>query len=86
MNKVYCLVNKDTGYNIVASKTRRALEELMCDMFMNHFQEAMQEAADAHWINVENPSTDCHQFAQDTWDMVMRYYKKYIEIERVEMI
>ena len=75
MNKVYCLINTNGGFNIAASKTRRTLEEKMCDMFMEDYQREMQEAADTHWINVENPT-----------DMLINYYKNYYDIERVEMI
>lgn len=86
MNKVYCLINTNGGFNIAASKTRRALEEKMCDMFMEDYQKEMQEAADTHWINVENPTDDCRQYARDTWNMLINYYKNYYDIERVEMI
>ena len=86
MRKIYCLINTESGYNIAASKTRRALEELMCDMFMEDYQEEMQNAADSHWINVENPSEDCRLYAKETWDFLMRNYKRTYKIERVELI
>ena len=86
MNKIYCLINKENGYNVAASKTRRALEELMCDMFMEDFRAEMQEAANAHWINMENPSGECKQYARETWDMILRFYDRTYEIERVKIV
>ena len=86
MNKIYCLINKENGYNIAASKTRRALEELMCDMFMEDFRRDMQEAVDCHWINMDTPSENCRQYARDTWDMVIRFYDRTYKIEKVKII
>lgn len=86
MKKIYVLIEKENAEVISASKTRRALEELMCDMFMADYQQEMQDAADSHWINVENPSDECRLYAKETWDFMMRNYKRDYEIERVNLI
>ena len=86
MRKVYCLIDIESGFNIAASKTRRALEEFMCDMFMEDYQQEMQNAADAHWINVENPTAECRIYAKETWDFLMRNYNRNYKIERVNLI
>lgn len=86
MNKVYCLINTDASFNIAASKTRCALEELMCDMFMQDFQNEMQDAVDAHWINIKNPTKEECQYAKDIWDMLLNRYERNYQIERVKIV
>ena len=86
MKKVYSLVDTDSGCIIASSKTRRALEELMCDMFMLDFQDECQDAVNSHWINMDTPNRDTIQFIQDTWQCLSNYYNNYIKIERSELI
>lgn len=83
MKKMYCLVDRDFGEVIMASTTRRPLEEELCDMFMDTFQAEMQEAADNHWINVEEPSRDCRVFANDCWNHIMSWFKEIYDIQKV---
>ena len=83
MKKVYCLVDKHFGKVIAASKKREALEEECCDIFFENFWQDMTEAADSHWINVENPSEDCREFARDCWDRIMIWNKEVYEIQKV---
>lgn len=59
---------------------------MMCDDFMDTFWWEMNEAVEAHWIDPLNPTDDCRQFAQDTWDMIMRWYKEVYDIQRSKMI
>ena len=86
MKKVYSYIDKHNGEIIASSKTRVALEEMMCDDFMETFWWEMNEAAEAHWIDPLNPTEDCRQFARDTWDMIMRWYKEVYDIQRSKMI
>ena len=86
MKKVYSLVDKHFGEVIASSKTRVALEEMMCDAFMESYWQEMQDAADQHWINVKDPSNDCRQFAQDVWNSLMTWYKSVYDIQRSELI
>ena len=37
MKKVYSYIDKHNGKIIASSKTRKALEEMMCDDFMDEF-------------------------------------------------
>ena len=83
MKKIYCLVNKHSGNIIMASKTRSPLEEEWCDMFMNDYWCEMRDAADSHWINVEDPSEDCHEYARECWDRLMSWHKEVFEIQKV---
>ena len=86
MKKVYSYIDKHNGEIIASSKTRVALEEMICDDFMEAFWWEMNEAVEAHWIDPLNPTEDCKQFARDTWDMIMRWYKEVYDIQRSKMI
>ena len=48
MKKVYSLVDKHFGEVIASSKTRVALEEIMCDDFMEAYWQEMQDAANSN--------------------------------------
>ena len=86
MKKVYSYIDKHNGEIIASSKTRVALEEMMCDDFMEAYQSEMQQAADANWINPLDPTNDCRQYARDTWNMIMRWYKSVYNIQRSNLI
>ena len=86
MKKVYVLYDRDGECILAASKTKRALHEFECDMFMNEYRMDMQQAVDEHWINMENPSEEDRAFARDTWNSIMTYFKQYIFIQKVELI
>ena len=86
MKKVYSLVDKHFGEVIASSKTRVALEEIMCDDFMEAYWQEMQDAANSNQINPLSPTEDCRQFARDTWDMILRWYKEVYDIQRSNLI
>ena len=86
MKKIYSYIDKHQGIVIASSKTRRALEEIMCDDFMDAYRQEMQDAVDSHWINVKNPSEDCRQYARDTWDSLIRWYDSVYTIQRSNLI
>ena len=86
MKKVYSYIDCQDGHIIASSKTRATLEEMMCDDFMEVFRWEMQEAADAHWIDVQNPTKDCRQYARDTWNTIMRWYKESYDIQKSRMV
>ena len=86
MKKIYSYIDKYSGEIIASSKTRRALEEMMCDDFMDAYQHEMQDAADSHWIDVENPSEDCRQYACDTWNSLIKWYNAVYTIQRSNLI
>ena len=56
MKKVYSYIDKHNGEIIASSKTRVALEEMICDDFMEAFWWEMNEAVEAHWIDPLNPT------------------------------
>ena len=85
MKKIYCLVDVENGEVVAAAKTRRPLEEQLLDIFMEDFRSEMQEAADAHWIDVINPTLDCHIYARQTWNRVLRWNKEMYNIQKVWM-
>ena len=86
MKKVYSYINKHDGEIIASSKTRVALEEMMCDDFIDTYHQEMQDAADSNWIDPLNPTENCKVFARDTWNMIMRWYKEVYDIQRSELI
>ena len=86
MTKIYSYIDKHNGEIIASSKTRAALEEMMCDDFMEAFWEEMDAATESHWINPLEPTEDCRQYARDTWDMVMRWYKEVYDIQRSNLV
>ncbi len=86
MKKIYSYIDKHNGEIIASSKTRVALEEMMCDDFMEAYCQEMQDAADAAWINPLNPTKDCRQFARNTWNMVISWYKEVYDIQRSNLI
>lgn len=86
MKKVYSYIDKHNGEIIASSKTRRALEEMMCDDFMDEFWWEMNLAVESHWINPSSPTEDCRQYARDTWDMIMRWYKEVYDIQRSNLV
>lgn len=86
MKKVYSYIDKHNGEIIASSKTRRPLEEMMCDDFMDVFWYEMNEAVESHWIDPLNPTNDCRQYARDTWDMIMRWFKEVYDIQRSNLI
>ena len=86
MKKVYCYIDKHSGEVIACSKTRRPLEEMMLDDFMEAYRSEMQDAVNSSWINPLNPTKDCKQFAQDTWNNVMFWYKSVYDIQRSNLI
>ena len=85
MKKIYCLINTEDSEVIAVAKTRRPLEEQLLDIFMEDFRCEMQTAADAKWIDVLEPTSDCRIFAQDTWNMVLRWNKTMYKIQKVWM-
>lgn len=86
MKKVYSYIDKHNGEILASSKTRRVLEEMMCDDFMYAFWWEMNLAVESHWINPSNPTEDCRQYARDTWDMIMRWYKEVYDIQRSNLV
>lgn len=85
MKKVYVLIDIDSSIIFAASKTKTALKQKLCDMFMEDFRAECQQAVDEHWIDPQNPSEDDRIFVQQTWDSLMTYYDN-IRIEKVMMI
>ena len=86
MKKIYSYIDKHNGEIIASSKTRIVLEEMMCDDFMETYRNEMQDAVDSAWIAPLNPSEDCKQYAKDTWDMIMHWYKEVYDIQRSNLI
>ena len=86
MKKVYSYIDKHNGEIIASSKTRRALEEMMCDDFMDVFWYEMNEAVESHWIDPLNPTNDCRQYARDTWNTMMHWYKEVYDIQRSNLV
>ena len=86
IKKVYVLYNSDGNFIVAASKTKAALKEKLCDMFMEDYRSDCQDAVDEHWIDPKNPSEDDRIFLKQTWDSILNYYNNYYLIEKVEMI
>lgn len=86
MKKFYCLVDAHEGDILCASKSKRFLEELQMDIFMEWFRNDMQEAVDEHWIDMEHIMPEDRKYAQDLWDSIMQYSKSVFKIQKVEIL
>ena len=86
MKKIYSLVDKHSGTILYSAKTRKILEEIMCDDFLEDYQYEMQMATDAHFINPINPTEDCRQYARQTWNLVLNWHKEVYDIQRSNII
>lgn len=86
MKKFYCLIDSHGGDILCASKSKRFLEELQMDIFMDWFQSEMQQAVDEHWINMNNITKEDREYASQIWDSIMRYSKSVFKIQKVEII
>ena len=81
---MYILWNYDTDEPIAASTDKSLLEELMCDIFMEDYEE-MCNCDIYDKINV--PTNEIiHSIADYLWDGNIDYYNTYIDIISVPMI
>lgn len=86
MKKIYCLVYTHRGEVVYASKSKKLLEEILMDEFMDCYQSEMQEAVDNHWINMDDITAEDRKYARQNWDSLMRWVNSTYKIQKVEVI
>ena len=84
--KIYSLVYTDFGEVMYTSSEKEILQEIMCDMFMEGFQEECQAAVDEHFINMEEPDECTHIMVQESWDSLITWYNECWEIQETILI
>jgi hypothetical protein len=81
---MYILWNYDTDEPIAASTDKSLLEELMCDIFMEDYEDI------CNWDIYDKKNTPSDKkisyIADDVWDETVNYYNTYIDIISVPMI
>ena len=59
---------------------------MMVDDFIEAYNSEMQNAADEHYIDVEDPGKDSIIFAQETWNSIMSWFLDVFTLQEVEII
>jgi len=81
---MYILWNYDTDEPIAASTDKSLLEEIMCDIFMEDYEDI------CNWdiYDKKDVPTDkkIYDIADGTWDETIDYYNTYISIISIPMI
>lgn len=83
--KVYSLIDS-FGDVLYISADKGLIEEIMCDMFMEEFQEECQAAADEHFINMEEKNKDTITILKENWDRLVRWYIREWRIKETILI
>ena len=87
MEKIYHLVNDEEFPDVIyISPDRGLLEEIMCDMFMEDFQEECQAAVDEHFIDMEGKDKDTPVMLKESWNRLITWYNEYLEIQETILI
>ena len=68
------------------SNEKEILQEIMCDMFLEGFQEECQIMVDNHFINMEEPDECTYTMIQETWDRLITWYNEHSEIQETILI
>ena len=68
------------------SSEREILQEIMCDMFLEDFQEECQIMVDYHFINMEEPDEHTYTMIQEFWDKLITWYNEHWEIQETILI
>ena len=84
--KIYSLVYTDFGEVMYTSSEKEILQEIMCDMFMEDFQEECQAAVDEHFIDMEGKDKDTPVMLKESWDRLITWYNEYLEIQETILI
>ena len=83
--KVYSLINS-FGDVLYTSADKGLLEEIMCDMFMEEFQEECQAAVDEHFIDMEEKDKDTPIMLKENWDRLVKWYIQEWRIQETILI
>ena len=83
--KIYSLVDS-FGDILYTSTDKKLLEEIICDMFLEGFQEECQIAVDEHFINMEEPDDFTHTMIQKIWDSLITWYNEHWKIQETILI
>ena len=83
--KVYSLIDS-FGDVLYTSVNKGILQEIMCDMFMEEFQEECQAAADEHFINMDGKDKDTHTVLKENWDRLIKWYIQEWRIQETILI
>lgn len=86
MKKVYCLIYTYADEVVYASKSKRFLEEVLMDEFMECYQYEMQEAVNNHYIDMNNITDEDRKFARQNWNSLLTWVKSAYKIQKVEII
>lgn len=84
--KIYSLVYAHFGEVMYTSNEKEILQEILCDMFLEGFQEECQIMVDHHYINIEEPDDYTHTMIQETWDRLITWYNKCLKIQETILI
>ena len=82
--KVYSLI--DSFGDILTSTDKGLLEEIMCDIFMEEFQEECQAAVDEHFINMEGQDKYTPAVLKENWDRLVKWYIQEWRIQETILI
>lgn len=82
--KVYSLVD---SFGVLYTSTDKGLiQEIMCDMFLEEFQEECQAAVDEHFINMEGKDKDTPVILKENWDRLITWYNEHWKIQETILI
>ena len=83
--KVYSLIDS-FGDVLYTSVNEGILQEIMCDMFMEEFQEECQAAADEHFIDMKGKDKDTPVILKENWDRLIKWYIQEWRIQETILI
>ena len=84
--KIYSLVDSFFGDVLYTSTDKGLIQEIMCDMFLEEFQEECQAAVDEHFIDMEGKDKDTPDMLKERWDSLITWYNECWEIQETILI
>ena len=83
--KVYSLIDS-FGDVLYISVNKGIPQEIMCDIFLEEFQEECQAASDEHFIDMEGKDKDTPAVLKENWDRLITWYNECWEIQETILI
>ena len=84
--KIYSLVYTPFEEIMYTSSEKEILQEIMCDMFLEGFQEECQAAVDEHFIDMEGKDKDTPAVLKENWDRLITWYNEHLKIQETILI